>query len=238
MHRLVEAQALDIGPVERLKEPALRRHLLGSHQRLERHVFRRRARIGPRDDVGQRKPDPGDHHRPALDAAQPVDPLLQRVGRIEILERVGPRIGHQPVHHHRPRRRGQRVRVLRGILLGGPELVEVVVAGHMLHRRRRVIRRKGAGPSDHARRASTSRQQTGGGDASDRRQHLATPHPRRARRDVRMPQARVRLDQHRGLLRLRGVHPPIRSYDPIHYRNDARMSLPTALKHATAVNSS
>src|SRR5690606_39916649 len=106
--RVVEHRSLDIGPVELLKEAALARYILWAHQGLEGDVARTGPGFRPGEDVGEREADPGDHHRPALDAAQPVDALLEPRGRHEILERIGARAADQSVDDHRPWLGGQR----------------------------------------------------------------------------------------------------------------------------------
>ena len=70
--------------------------------------------------VREREADPGDHHRPTLDAAMAVNALLEREGLDEILERVIGRLGDKAVNLHVPGPGGESMGVLYGSLLSVP----------------------------------------------------------------------------------------------------------------------
>jgi hypothetical protein len=90
--------------------------------------------LHPLQDVAERHADPGHHHRPRLDAAQPVDPLFELVRLDQVVELVVGRLVAVPVHLHRPRPGGQTPPMPLRVALVAPELVEVVVAGDLLER--------------------------------------------------------------------------------------------------------
>ena len=69
-------------------------HLFGVQQRLEGNELGVRFDPDPVDDIAQGNADPGNDHGPGLDAAQPVDPLLQLVGTDQVLEIIDPGIVH------------------------------------------------------------------------------------------------------------------------------------------------
>ena len=190
MARLVDPEPLDVGPVEHLEQPRLPRHLRRPLQRLEGDVPRARLRPGHRDHLGERQADPGDHHRPALDAAQPVDPLLEPLGPHDVVERVAPRPVAEPVDRHRPGRGGQPAGVRRRVALVGPELVEVVVAGDHVERARRVGGRPAARGARERRRRPGRGQQRRGREPGGAGQELPPPEIRRLRRHVRIPEPR------------------------------------------------
>ena len=127
MHRLVHAQRLDIGPVEHVR--ALPGHLLQVHQRREFDELRARARLQPLDEVAERESDPGDDHRPGLDAAQPIDALLERMRLQEVLERVAALALAFAVDDHGPGPWAQAAGIAGRVVLARAELVEVVVTG-------------------------------------------------------------------------------------------------------------
>ena len=78
-------------------------HLPGVVERLERYVLRLGCRLEPLQHRAERDPDPRDHHRPGFDAAQPIDALLERVRREQILETDRDRPGDLPFDRDRPR---------------------------------------------------------------------------------------------------------------------------------------
>ena len=139
MHRLVEPQALHVGPRQRLEQAALARHLGRPHQRLEGDVLGAALRLDALEHFGQRHADPGDHHRPAFHAAHAVDALLELGGLDQVVEVVVGRLADEAVDLDRPGLGLERVRVLGGIALVGAELVEVVVAGDVLEGRQRLV---------------------------------------------------------------------------------------------------
>ncbi len=104
MARLVEAKPFHIGPFERLEEPALARHLLRPHDRLEGDVSGAAERLDAVKQGCERKAHPRDHHRPGLDAAHAIDAVFQRetaqAVEIEFL-----RLANEAVHLERPRLR-------------------------------------------------------------------------------------------------------------------------------------
>ncbi len=127
---LVDAQALHIRPVQHAAADA--RHLLLVGQRDELDILGVAGRLDLLDDLGEGVADPRDHHRPALDAAQAVDPLLQRRQLEQRVQVQGHRLFHLALDAHRPRPWLERAGVLRRVALVGAELVEVVVAGGVL----------------------------------------------------------------------------------------------------------
>jgi hypothetical protein len=90
------------------------------------------------DQVGQRITDPGDHHRPALDAAQAVDALFQRRQLGQLVDVQRQRLLDFAVDLHGPGTGAQGAGVLGRIGLVGAELVEVVVVGRVLERGQRL----------------------------------------------------------------------------------------------------
>ena len=95
-------------------------------------VLRAGRRSEPAQHVGQRHPQPRDHHRPALDAAQPVGAFFLRHAGEQLVERGRSRLRAVAAHRDRPPARLQGLLRLRGVELAGAELVEVVVAGGVL----------------------------------------------------------------------------------------------------------
>ena len=132
MHRLVHAQALDIWPVEHRE--ALPGHLLRVVQGRETQVPGARGRLEALDQVAEREADPRHHHRPGLDATQPVDALFERMWPQQVVQRIGPGDLGLAVNGHVPRAGPEVPGVLGWITLVGAELVEVVVAGNLRQR--------------------------------------------------------------------------------------------------------
>jgi len=117
------------------EEPRLLRgKLRGVLQGREFDVLRGARRLRAPEQDGQRVADPRDHHRPALDAAERVDALLERRRLQHVVEIQPLRLGHEAVDDHRPRPGPERMGEPHGIALVGAELVEVVVAGDVLER--------------------------------------------------------------------------------------------------------
>src|SRR5690606_34407688 len=85
MHRLVDAQALAVGPVDRAE--AYARHLHRVGQAGEGDVLRLRGRRELPEYIAQRHAQPWDHHRPAFHAAQAVDALGRRDAVQQVVER-------------------------------------------------------------------------------------------------------------------------------------------------------
>ena len=146
VHGLVEPQPLVVRPGVPAGA-AHARHLVADHDRLEAHVARVGRRLDPLQQPAQREAGPRHVHRPALYAAEVVQPLLVFEGeQVVQVERCRPvaRAAHLdlPRLHlevaaelpHRPAAPGQ-------------ELVEVVV------RRGRLARRRVAGVAPPARPA-------------------------------------------------------------------------------------
>src|SRR5690606_38666346 len=101
-------------------------------QRRKLDVLRLRRRLDVRDQVAQREAAPRNDHRPCFHAAQPVDAVLQRVRRNEILEVIDGGLRDVSFYGDGPGPRLKRVRVARRIFLAGAELVEVVIRGDRL----------------------------------------------------------------------------------------------------------
>ena len=126
MHGLIKAQGLYIGP---LKHPRTnKRHGFGVGQGDELDVFGAAQRLDLLDQLAHGITDPGDHHGPALNAAQAVDALLHGFEFEQVFERVLSWFFDQTLHLHSPRRGLQCVGVFGGFGLVGAELVEIVVA--------------------------------------------------------------------------------------------------------------
>ena len=130
MHRLVQAQPFHVRPLEHVG--ALHRHASAIVQREKLDELRLAGRLHALDDVPERDADPGDHHRPGLDAAHAVDALLERVWLDEVLERVLRRLGDHALDLDRPASCLEVLRVLRRFILAGAEFVEVVIGGDVL----------------------------------------------------------------------------------------------------------
>src|SRR6185503_4296692 len=86
--------------------------------------------LGRRQQLAERKAGPWDDHRPTLDAAVAVDPLLLRELLQQILDRVGLRLVDHPADFYRPRRGLEALRQVGHALFFGGELVIVVVPGN------------------------------------------------------------------------------------------------------------
>src|SRR3546814_9329743 len=116
-------------------------HFLGADHRLEGHVFRASERIDLVEEGGKRKPEPRDHHRPSLDAAQSVGAVLEwQLHQFLYAELL--RLADQAIDLHRPRQWFEVLRILRGVALSGSELVEIIVGRHRFLRRLHLVDRR------------------------------------------------------------------------------------------------
>ncbi len=129
MHCLVHAQGFDVRPLQHRR--ALPGHLLRIVERREADEFRLRGGFEPRQQVREREPHPGNDHRPGLDTPEAVDPLLERMRLDHVLEREPAFDLGFAVDRDGPGRGVQGAGVACGVVLVGPELVEVVVAGDL-----------------------------------------------------------------------------------------------------------
>ncbi len=180
MARLVHAQALDIGEVHHPR--AHPGHNVRDHGRLQPDVGRFGTDPDPVQHVGQLHPVPGDHHRPRLDAPEPVDPVLRIEPPHQIGKRVGPGVVHHPVDLDRPGLKLHRAGIVGGVGLAHAELVEVIVGrdllvGVQLEAVLREARLRGRAP-----RGDRAQRRAARGD------DLSPVQPRRLRRHVRVPQ--------------------------------------------------
>ena len=130
MNRLVHAQPLVVGPLQR--GLGLPRHLPRIHQRLELDVLRLGRGLEPLQEIAERIADPRHDDRPPLDAAKAVDALLERRPLHDVFDVVGARLAALPIDHHAPRPRLEGVGVLPRVGLVEAELVEIVVGGDVL----------------------------------------------------------------------------------------------------------
>ena len=146
MHGLVEAQPLDVGPIQHAS--FLLRHLLRVQQRRERHVARACRRLDALQEVGEREADPGDDHRPGLDAAHPIDALLEREPAAELVDIHDLRLGDLSVDGDGPGAGPEGPRPPRRLVLVDAELVEVVVRRHVAIRSLRLRGAEGAAAGD------------------------------------------------------------------------------------------
>ena len=125
MHRLVHAQSFDVRPAQTGKADA--RHLVGVGERRELDELRFGGRLDFLDEVGERKSDPGNDHRPGFDASMPVDPILERLALEDVFEVPDRRLGHFAFDRHRPRRRFETSRIVGRRVFVGSVLVIIVV---------------------------------------------------------------------------------------------------------------
>src|SRR4030095_614583 len=86
------------------------------------------------DEVGQRQPDPWNHHRPRFDAAMSIHAIFERSPLEHVFEVVDRRLVALALDGHGPRLRHERAGEARRLFLVGAELVIVVVAGDLLPR--------------------------------------------------------------------------------------------------------
>ena len=141
VHGFVQPQPLDVRPVEH--GLPLAGHLPGVEQRGELDEPGPGVRLGPVDQRPKREPDPRNHHRPAFDAAQAVDALLEGLRLHQVIEREVPLPAALAVHPNGPRTRPKRPGIPRGRRLVGSELVEVVVGRDVFVGRPRLARAEG-----------------------------------------------------------------------------------------------
>ncbi len=132
VHRLIQPQPLDIGPIEHRRAQA--GHFVGAQGGFKGHVFGRGLHAHLVQQRRQLEAVPRDHHRPGLDAAHPIDPFLD----VEPLEQIGQIVIAGPLDHavnlHTPRIGGEAMGMGGRIFLAGAELVVVVIATHLLKR--------------------------------------------------------------------------------------------------------
>jgi len=136
VHRLVQPQPLDVGPLEPLA--ALERELDRVNQGLEPHVLRAALRLDRLQQLAQREAEPGDDHRPGLDATEAVDAFLRGELADEILDAIRAGPVDQPAHFHSPGRGLEMGAEERRVALVQAELIEVVVGRDCLMRGERI----------------------------------------------------------------------------------------------------
>ena len=126
VHRLVHAQALDVGIPDGTEGT---RHLVGVEEGLEAEVLGTRGGSVVLDQVVEREPYPWNHHRPALDAAQAIDTLLQLVAvpGNQVLEIDHPRVVHLTADGDLPRTDAEPLFSTRPAARGDAYLVKVVL---------------------------------------------------------------------------------------------------------------
>jgi hypothetical protein len=130
MARLVHPQPFHVRP---FKDPALlSRHLLRIEQGRKLDVLRFRGRLQSVNDLAERNAQPRDDHRPAFHAAHTVDPLDRGKRLQQLVQVVEGRSLHLTRDLDLPRLRAQRTGIPGWIVLAGPELVIVIVAGDIL----------------------------------------------------------------------------------------------------------
>src|SRR5690606_19341385 len=130
---------------------ALPGHLLGAVQRGELDELRVPVRLEPLEDVGERNAAPRHHHRPRLDAAQPIHAILGGEAPDRVLECIGTGLVALTRDLDRPWIDGHAPGVALRIALVETELVEVVVAGDDLLRRHLLARNAPVGALSRAR---------------------------------------------------------------------------------------
>ena len=122
-------------------------HLLAVCERHELDELRIAGRLDALHQFRERKADPRNDGRPALDAAQAVHAVLERGERHQFVETKGLRLLHGAFDLHCPGTGLQQARgVARWVFLVSAELVEVAVAGDQRRRRGLFHRRKWARP--------------------------------------------------------------------------------------------
>ena len=101
------------------------------HEGFHADIFRRGQWFRQFHQRGQREAAPRHDHGPGLDAAVPVDPLLERHLVQQVVDIDGLRLGHVTVEGHGP---GPDLQGLGGAvdILVAAELVEIVVAGGVI----------------------------------------------------------------------------------------------------------
>src|SRR5215471_21147072 len=84
MHRFVDSQTFAIRPVQDRGPDA------GHHLRVSDRDELDECRLGRRldflDEIGEREPNPGNHHRPRFNAAMAIDALLECLAPEDVLE--------------------------------------------------------------------------------------------------------------------------------------------------------
>ncbi|CTQ48884.1 hypothetical protein JDO7802_00892 [Jannaschia donghaensis] len=144
MHRFVQTQTLSVGPIEDRVIHGL--HDIGQHRGFEGDELRVRLHAHLRQQFVELEPVPRDDHRPCLDAAETVYPLLRRDVPDQVSQLIVARVVDKAVDLHGPWLRLHRAGVLCRIALARSEFVEVVVAGNLLpavRLKRLVLRSRG-----------------------------------------------------------------------------------------------
>src|SRR3546814_20228268 len=101
-------------------------HFLGADHRLEGHVFRASERLDLVVEGGKRKPDQRDHHRPSLDAEQPVGAVLEwQIHKVFYAEPL--RLADQAIALHRPPQCFNILRILRRVPTDVSALVVIIL---------------------------------------------------------------------------------------------------------------
>ena len=136
MHGLVHPKRFDVRIIQHAAADT--GHLLRPVDGGELDELRLAGRLEAFEQVREREAVPRDHHRPALDAAHPVDALFERMRLEDVFERVCSRLRAQAFDGDAPGRRLERAALPDGVALVRSELVVVRVGRDGLLRRRRV----------------------------------------------------------------------------------------------------
>src|SRR5207249_3905334 len=135
VHRFVDAKTLRVRPSQkRRKSEALSRHFRWTNHRGEFDELCCAGRLKALQQFAERKPDPRNHHRPALDAAMPINTLLEIMWFENVFQEKDARLGAVAVDSNRPRSRLEIPGVFRWIGFVTAEFVEVVEARDRLVR--------------------------------------------------------------------------------------------------------
>src|ERR671918_1856145 len=126
VRRFRHGQPFDVGPG--IPALALARRHLGIHEGLHAQVAGAAQRAGELYQRCEGKAAPGYGHRPGLDAAMPVEALLEGHAPNELVRIEGELLLDHAVDDHAPGLDWKRLRRARDLLVRA-ELVEVVVAG-------------------------------------------------------------------------------------------------------------
>ena len=102
--------------------------MLWIHQSFKTYVFGFAGGVGAFDDIGQRNTQPGNDHRPCLNAAQAVNALFKLRGLGEVLQGKAPAVIDLAIDHHAPGLGFQAARMAGRVALVGAEFEKVVVA--------------------------------------------------------------------------------------------------------------
>ena len=132
MSRLIHSQALNVRPLQ--NGFSLPRHLRRPKHGRELNECGLPGRLRTFDDLAQRHADPGNHHRPRLDASKTVDALLQLNRLHEIVDVVVRRFVAETIDLDRPRTGLQVSAVALRVVFLDPKFVKIVVAGDLVNR--------------------------------------------------------------------------------------------------------